>query len=218
MANQDGAADRFDQGAREAMANAFMGTSSVEMLRNATKGQEDIPRKIKLAIKRQYFTYSQVSHIAVFSVFFGMGLACMILVFSFGATNYTEGGAGIAKWAYIMGGAWVTSWFLNYETRGGFRCDPDKEGVDNDKRNAPCLDSFDCTIRERVPPGLCTHKAKAGWIMFLRNILFWGAPIAVAILGIAAVTSSERAATAEEAFISISFGLMIGGVWMFTWA
>jgi len=225
QAPDDGNANRFDQNARESMASAFMGLSTVDMLRNATQGQEDIPKRIKMAIRRQYFSQSQTFHWAFFSFCVGAGIATLVYVYTFDAIDYQliSGEATNAKLAFFFGGMWLTSWMASYETRGSYFCSKkDKflnKGVDQNKQGMPCYDDADCTVTEKFRKDACAHPSKWGPIKLLRDVFYWGTMIATVILGIvAAATPDSRGATAEEGFISFVFGMMLGVLWMFTFA
>ena len=214
--------DRFKTGAQEQLANAAMGTSSVKMLRDASGGQEDIPRKIKLAIRMQYYTAAQTFGLMLAAFAFTMGLNAIIYVYVYKAVKYDlfASDAGWDKGTFFALGFWIAAWFGAYESRGGYRCNPDNEEVKKQrKEGVACIDDYDCTKSQKLIYGACRHRARHGAVGFARQILWYGTPLAALICFVAMMTiGNERNATSEERFISASLGLSFGIFWMFFFA
>ena len=218
---QLGESDRYLQNARENMATAFLGTSSVEMLRDATKGKEDIPRKIRMSINKQYFTSGQVMWLMAAAACFSLGLGTVIIVYTFDAVDYSfwGGPATNEKIAFFFVGFWVAAWFTGYETRGARWCDPDNDKVRKQKKQkADCLDDTDCSITEYPISGSCTLRKKHWLVRRFRQLAWVAPPIAFAGAFFGGKVDGDRASTTEERYSSAMIGLMIGVAWMMFFA
>ena len=216
LKDQSGATeDRYKSSAREQVSNAYLGTSSVDMLRAATGGREDIPKKIKLAIRRQYFTYDQVFIVTASAMVFGMGVQIVVLL-STGAMEFTFAQGTINKLAFLFLGITLGALMGRNLTVGGLKCDPSSKQVKRSgKSGQACLDNFDCTNEKEPGPRICTHPTKHGATGTIRNSVLYGAPLGMFICFAWSAFVDEGFATSEERYIMTIIGMMVGVFLMF---
>jgi hypothetical protein len=199
------------------MANAFMGTSSVKMLRDATGGEEDIPKKIKMAIRTSYFDYSQAFTLTIAGMMIAFGISAILYVYAFEVVEFSLacGGASLGKSAYFMLGMTLAGYLGAIQTRGNYLCNPKKKGVEKaGKAGRPCLDDLDCSNTDPPLYGSCTHPSKHAGIAWFRDILLKGGPLAAIILAIGYSQSDERSVSPVEIWTAISIGMGSGIVYM----
>lgn len=162
---------------RKALSSPY-GKSVPEIIKLESEGLDDWQRKLKLAVKREYFSLWQY----IGGVFFGIaaGLLVANLVFLFAMdSDFTMTGedANVVKWqwGYFLLSFFVAELIGRVEARRQFHCDPnpDKKGVDPKRRGMDCLNNRDCTVQMNVPGNLCVRKTPGAFISTIRIYVPW---------------------------------------------
>lgn len=228
---QGGMDDKFRQSGLNQLRNAAFGINTVDWLRDASGGKDDIPKAIKLSIQQNYFTYGQAFYFAVTAFLFGAGIWTIAFKFM-GALDFNlRGEDSMEKLSFFFLGFWLASVATINSTGGQKQCDVSIPEVKAEHGEAiPCVDDYDCVSNCGVVPGgcgqpnesgrLCNHNSWKGWRKTMR-LLAATMPMVLFISLFVYATQAQKEVprvSSNERFISVSFGIGFGAAYMFVFS
>jgi hypothetical protein len=149
--------DRFVTQLQKIQQQSAAGVYLPDLLKAQSGGKDDMPRKVKLAIRREFFTLKQY----IGGVIFGTGLGALVLAILALATGAMSFGFLGDGWQIKLG-AFLTAFCAMsltavVETRRNQTCSATNKHVDEDKRGHECILNDDCTNGNMVFSGMCSH-------------------------------------------------------------
>lgn len=162
---------------KKALASPY-GKSVPEIIKLESEGLDDWQRKLKLAVKREYFSLWQYVGGVLFGIAVGLMVANLVFLFAMDSDfTMTGDDPNVVKWqwGYFLLAFFVAELIGRVEARRQFHCDPDpdKKGVDPKRRGMDCLNNRDCTVQMNVPGNLCVRKTPGAFVSTIRIYVPW---------------------------------------------
>lgn len=178
--------DRFNASLKKIGAHSAFGVFVPDVIKARTGGKVDYFRDIQISIRKQYFTFSQVSAVAMWASFIALAVGAGAVAITADITPDLLGESGQLFWSTVLTSASLCILFVDRTTvRAGRYCagadvkweadgDGHKKGdpkVDREYQGRSCLSDWDCTKRAKVAKGSCASPKPFKWITTVRTVI-----------------------------------------------
>jgi hypothetical protein len=205
--------NRFQSQLKRSFQNAAFGQVNVmDVVANATNGQEDLYKKLRLSIRQQYWDLTEVVVTNYWSATIGMmvGALTMAILVPEAAPDVTGEHADMLWGVFLLVAAIAAGVSTTQTHRHMRRCD--KKKADDAFKGHECLSDWDCTEKDTVTKGVCSLP-KPGWMVtHIRALLL---PV-MFVAGVALVAATYSASTyrlpRREMGQAVIYGLGIGNL------
>lgn len=200
---------------REMQANAAFGIDAVDAITAVTAGRVDPTKDIMFAIRKEYFTFSQTTHIFWLGMMLGVGaFATAVMVTDKEGVQIT-GEYGNQFIAIVLLSLGMASFFaVRATTRSAKKCSKDAEA---EFKGRDCFTDWDCTRKSSLKGkkkgdkglvGVCKRPEQSGIAKAYRKVVV---PLAL-IGGAIFVTIEVRAAKKDSTLIPAHLATRASGM------
>lgn len=199
-------------------ADAATGETIFDLIKFKTGGNIDFQQKLKLFIRREYWTSAQVMNMAVLGFSLGMALMLIVFIFSYDLNYNLFSRRGLVRklgiFLTFMGVGIIFSKFAPHYIK---QCKPGAKGVDRNLERHQCLENRDCTRSNRVYSGACNYPVGNAFEEALRFILRMLVLVGIG-MWIASAASDDLnnpPSTTQDQWVSAVMGFAFGNILSF---